>query len=139
MLGLRPPGGLVRAWANADERVWIEAPLGTLPDWTLVQLDSRPKLRTSQGPFGLTMISLPTGPGSRPGHEGTVLRARFEIARTKRPARRSQAHCACRNADRDSPGRGSLLFARPIYAERAEVGGLVVEDEPLHVVARSPG
>ena len=35
-------------------------------------------------------------------------------------------------------GRGSLLSARPVDADRAVVGGLVVEDEPLHLMPRSP-
>jgi predicted PhzF superfamily epimerase YddE/YHI9 len=34
-------------------------------------------------------------------------------------------------------GRGSLLSARPVDADRAAVGGLVVEDAPLHRSSQS--
>jgi len=51
VLELRPPGGLVRSWADANDRTWIEAPLGTLPDWTLVQLGSPAAIEGLSGPL----------------------------------------------------------------------------------------
>src|SRR5271166_176089 len=49
LLTLRPPGGLVRAWTDLEERTWIDAPLDSLPDWTLVELGSPAEIEDLQG------------------------------------------------------------------------------------------
>jgi predicted PhzF superfamily epimerase YddE/YHI9 len=140
MLGLRPPGGLVRAWADADERVWIEAPLGTLPDWTLVQLDSPAEVEDLTGPVRADHDLVAYWAWIETG----VMRVRcfaprFEIAEDEATGSAALRLTALVEIPIEvRQGRGSLLFARPVDAERAEVGGLVVEDEPLHVVACSP-
>ena len=140
-LKLRPPGGLVRAWTDTSDRTWIEAPLDTLPDWTLVQLGSPAAVEDLVGPLKqdhdlvVYWAWLETG----------VMRMRCFAPRLGVAEDQATGSAALRlTALVEMPieirqGRGSLLFARPIYAERAEVGGLVVEDEPLHVEARSPG
>src|ERR1019366_8440541 len=46
-----PPGGVVRAWADESDRTWIDAPLGTLPDWTLVQLGDPAEVEPLKGPL----------------------------------------------------------------------------------------
>ncbi len=51
VLELRPPGGLVRAWGEPDGWTWIDSPLATLPDWTLVQLSSPAAIDDLAGPL----------------------------------------------------------------------------------------
>jgi predicted PhzF superfamily epimerase YddE/YHI9 len=137
VLELRPPGGLVRAWADESDRTWIDAPLGTLPDWTLVQLDDPAEIEPLTGPLC-------------PAHDHVVYWAWIEtgIMRVRCFAPRygvaedeATGSAALRlTALVDQPieirqGRGSVLHARPVDVERAAVGGLVVEDEPLPLPA----
>lgn len=139
-LDLRPPGGLVHAWTGADERTWIEAPLGTLPDWTLVQLDSPAKVEDLTGPL-------------RADHDHVVYWAwietgvmrvrcfapRFGVAEDEATGSAALRLAALLEAPIEiRQGRGSLLSARPVASDRAVVGGLVVEDEPLHLVVQLP-
>jgi predicted PhzF superfamily epimerase YddE/YHI9 len=140
-LELRPPGGLVRAWTDTNDRTWIEAPLDTTPDWTLVQLGSPAAVEDLVGPLRqdhdlvVYWAWLETG----------VMRMRCFAPRIGIAEDEAAGSAALMLAALvEMPieihqGRGSLLFARPVDAERAEVGGLVVEDEPLHVEARSSG
>jgi predicted PhzF superfamily epimerase YddE/YHI9 len=139
VLELRPPGGLVHAWADVNDRTWIEAPLGTLPDWTLVRLDSPDAVEDLAGPL-------------RPDHDHVVYWAwietgvlrvrcfapRFGVAEDEATGSAALRLTAMLNLPIEiRQGKGSLLFARPVDADRAAVGGLVVEDEPLHAVAHS--
>ena len=140
MLDLRPPGGLVHAWTGADERTWIEAPLGTLPDWSLVQLGSPAEVENLTGTL-------------RPDHDHVVYWAwietgvmrvrcfapRFGVAEDEATGSATLRLTALLEVPIEiRQGRGSLLSARPVDADRAVVGGLVVEDEPLHLMPRSP-
>ena len=140
VLELRPPGGLVRSWADANDRTWIEAPLGTLPDWTLVQLGSPAAIEGLSGPL-------------QPDHDHVVCWAfietgvlrvrcfapRFGIAEDEATGSAALLLTALLEQPIEiRQGKGSLLCARPVDASRAAVGGLVVEDEPLHLVAQSP-
>ncbi len=139
MLELRPPGGLVRSWADANDRTWIEAPLGTLPDWTLVRLGSPAAIEGLAGPL-------------HPDHdhvvywafiETTVLRVRCFAPRLGIVEDEATGSAALllttllRQSIEIRQGNGSVLFARPVDASRAAVGGSVVEDEPLHLVTQS--
>jgi predicted PhzF superfamily epimerase YddE/YHI9 len=134
MLELRPPGGLVRAWV-AEDKTWIDAPLATLPDWTLVELGSPTQVEDLTGPL-------------REDHDHVVYWAfiepdimrvrcfapRFGVAEdeaTGSAALRLAASLEHQIEIRQ--GKGSLLHARPIDTERAAVGGLVVEDQPLRL------
>jgi predicted PhzF superfamily epimerase YddE/YHI9 len=133
LLELRPPGGVVRAWSDADKRTWIEAPLATLPDWTLVELDT---------PGGVDDLAGPL----RPEHDHVtywawvdagVLRVRCFAPRYGIDEDEATGSAALRLAvllDRPleiRQGKGSLLYARPIDPERAAVGGFVAEDRSL--------
>ena len=135
VLELRPPGGLVRAWGDPDNRTWTEAPLSTLPDWTLVQLGSPAAIGDLPGPL-------------RPEHDHVVYWAWIEpgVMRLRCFAPRfgiqedeATGSAALRlTAALGQPieirqGKGSLLHAYPIDSTRAAVGGLVVEDEPLRL------
>jgi predicted PhzF superfamily epimerase YddE/YHI9 len=130
---LRPPGGIVRAWGDEGGRTWIEAPLATLPDWTLVELGAPAEVKALAGPL-------------RPEHDhvvywawiGTgVMRVRcfapsFGVAEDE--ATGSAALRLTAMLDRAieiRQGRGSLLHARPVDSARAAVGGRVVEDDRL--------
>lgn len=132
---LRPPGGIVRAWAGSDGSTWIDAPLETLPDWTLVELGSPDAIDALSGPL-------------QADHDHVVYWARIEsgVLRVRCFAPRygviedqATGSAALRLAAAlKEPleiwqGNGSLLFASPLDSERASVGGFVVEDEPLHL------
>jgi predicted PhzF superfamily epimerase YddE/YHI9 len=132
-LELRPPGGLVRAWIDGDGRTWIEAPLGTLPDWTLVELASPAAIDDLTGPL-------------QPDHDHVVywawigsgvMRVRCFAPRFGIFEDEATGSAALRlTALLDQPveihqGRGSRLSGRPISAGAAAVGGLVVKDPPL--------
>jgi len=133
VIELRPPGGLVRAWADSDERTWIEAPLATLPDWALVELGSPAEIDGLSGPVQPDHDHAVYWAWIRPG----AVRMRcfaplFGIAEdeaTGSAALRLAAQLGQPIEIRQ--GRGSVLSARPIDADRAAVGGWVVEDEPL--------
>jgi len=132
---LRPPGGLVRAWGDADGRTWIEAPLATLPDWTLVELSSPSAVERLTGPL-------------RPDHDHVVYWAWME-----RGVMRLRCFAPCFGVTEDEAtgsaalrlaamleqpleirqGKGSLLHARPVDSDRAAVGGSVAEDEALRL------
>ena len=129
-LELRPPGGLVRAWIDAGGRTWIEAPLSTLPDWTLVELGSPAAVDELAGPL-------------QPEHdhvvywawiESGVMRVRCFAPRFGIVEDEATGSAALRLATLvDRPieihqGKGSRLSARPVSAERGAVGGFVVED-----------
>lgn len=135
VLELRPPGGLVQAWSDVDGRSWIDAPLGTLPDWLLVELGSPVEVENLSGPV-------------RPEHDHVVYWAwiqtgivrvrcfapRFGVAEDE--ATGSAALLLTTMLGRPleiRQGEGSLLHARPIDSDRAEVGGYVVEDVPLRL------
>lgn len=130
---LRPPGGVVAAWDDDAGRTWIEAPLATLPDWTLVELDSPRTVEELTGPLrpehALVVYFATVAPG--------LLRSRcfapslgiVEDEATGSAALRISALLGRPVEIRQ--GRGSLLFARPIDAERGAVGGFVSEDDPL--------
>ncbi len=139
-LDLRPPGGIVHAWTGADGRTWIEVPLGTLPDWSLVELGSPAEVEDLTGPL-------------RADHDHVVYWAwietgvirvrcfapRFGVAEDEATGSAALQLAALLEVPIEiRQGRGSLLSAHPVDADRAVVGGLVVEDGPLHLMARSP-
>ncbi len=130
---LWPPGGFVPGWTGQDGRQWISAPLDALPDWTIVELHSPTAIDDLTGPI-------------RPEHDHVVYWAwidtgvvcvrcfapRFGIVEdeaTGSAALRLTTLLAQPLEIRQ--GKGSLLYARPVDADRASVGGLVVEDDPL--------
>jgi len=132
-LTLRPPGGLVRAWTDAEERTWIEAPLDGLPDWTLVELSSPAAIEDLKGPL-------------RPENDHVVYWSwlntgimrvrcfgpRFGIAEDEATGSAALRLTALHSKPIEiRQGKGSLLFAQPVDAARAAVGGMVVEDDPL--------
>jgi predicted PhzF superfamily epimerase YddE/YHI9 len=123
----------VRAWADESDATWIDAPLATLPDWTLVRLDDPAEIEQLTGPL-------------QPDHDHVVYWAWIEAGimrvRCFAPSFGVQEDEATGSAALrltalvDQPieirqGKGSLLHARPVDSERAAVGGRVVEDEPL--------
>ncbi len=130
---LRPPGGIVRAWGDEGGRTWIDAPLATLPDWTLVELSAPAEVETLAGPL-------------RPEHdhvvywawvEAGVMRVRcfapsFGVAEDEATGSAALRLTALIGQPIEvRQGRGSVLHARPVDSARAAVGGRVVEDEPL--------
>ena len=134
-IDLRPPGGLVHAWTGEDSRTWIEAPLVTLPDWTLVQLGSPAEVEDLVGPL-------------RAEHDHVVYWAwvdsglmrvrcfapRFGITEDEATGSAALRLAAMLNRPIEiRQGRGSRLSSRPVDADTAAVGGLVVEDEPRHL------
>ncbi|MGO9962532.1 MAG: PhzF family phenazine biosynthesis protein [Acidimicrobiales bacterium] len=132
-LELRPPGGLVRAWHDAGDRTWIEAPLASLPDWTLVQMDSPAAIDNLSGPLQPEHDHVVYWAWIEPG----VMRMRCFAPRFGIIEDEATGSAALRLATAlGQPidirqGKGSVLSARPIDSERAAVGGLVVEDLPL--------
>jgi predicted PhzF superfamily epimerase YddE/YHI9 len=137
VLELRPPGGLVRAFGDGAGRTFIEAPLATLPEWLLVQLGSPAEVEGLGGPL-------------REDHDHVVywawidrgvMRARCFAPSFGVPEDEATGSAALRLTTfvgepiEIRQGRGSLLHARPVDSERAVVGGLVVEDEPLRLPA----
>jgi len=132
-LELRPPGGLVQAWSDPQGRQWIDAPLSTLPDWTIVELDSPEAIDALAGPLRAdhdhVVYWSPIATG--------VMRVRCFAARFGIAEDEATGSAALRLTTllaqpvEIRQGKGSLLFARPIDTDRAAVGGLVVEDEPL--------
>ncbi len=133
LLTLRPPGGLVQAWTDPQERTWIEAPLDSLPDWTLVELGSPAEIDDLHGPL-------------RPEDDHVVywswietgiMRVRCFAPRYAIAEDEATGSAALRlTALLSQPveirqGKGSLLYAQPVDASRAAVGGMVVEDDPL--------
>ncbi len=132
---LRPPGGLVSAWRDEAGRAWVDSPLATLPDWTLVELGSPEAVEELTGPLN-------------PDHDHVVYWAWLEIgfirARCFAPRfgvaeDEATGSAALRlTAFLGEPlqirqGKGSLLHARPLDTERACVGGTVVEDVALRL------
>jgi predicted PhzF superfamily epimerase YddE/YHI9 len=130
---LRPLGGLVRAWGDAEQRAWIEAPLATLPDWTLVELDSPDAVESLSGTL-------------RDDHDHVVYWAwmhtgvvrlrcfapRFGVAEYEATGSAALRLTTLLGSPLEiRQGKGSLLHARPVDGQRAAVGGLVVEDLPL--------
>jgi len=133
LLELRPPGGLVRAWRDTDSRTWVDAPLASLPDWTLIQLRSPVAIDDLSGPL-------------LPEHDHVVYWAwiepglvrmrcfapRFGITEDEATGSAALRLTTALGQPIDiRQGRGSVLNARPIDHDRAAVGGLVVEDQPL--------
>ncbi|MGD0982940.1 MAG: PhzF family phenazine biosynthesis protein [Acidimicrobiales bacterium] len=135
LLELRPPGGLVRAWSDSDNRTWIDAPLSTLPDWTLVQLGSPAAIGELSGPLRPEHDHVVYWAWIEPG----VMRVRCFAPKFGVPEDEATGSAALRlTAALGQPieirqGKGSLLHACPIDSTRASVGGLVVEDEPLRL------
>jgi len=134
-LDLRPPGGRVRAWGDERDRSWIEAPLASQPDWTIVELDSLEAVEALDGPL-------------RPEHDQVVYWAwvRSGLVRVRCFAPRvgvaedeatgSAALLLTTLVGKPleiRQGKGSLLYARPVDSERAVIGGSVVEDVPLRL------
>lgn len=130
---LWPPGGLVRGSTDRQGRTWIRAPLSTLPDWTIVELDSPAAVDGLAGPL-------------RPDHdhvvywawiESGVIRLRCFAPRFGVVEDEATGSAALRLTTllaqplEIRQGKGSVLHARPVDADRAAVGGLVVEDEPV--------
>jgi predicted PhzF superfamily epimerase YddE/YHI9 len=132
---LRPPGGLVRAWADGEDRAWIEAPLGPLPDWTIVELDSPDTVESLDGPLRDDHDHVVYWARMAPG----VLRVRCFAPLFGVVEDEATGSAALRlTAMLDQPveirqGKGSLLYARPVDKVTATVGGLVVEDVPLRL------
>lgn len=132
-LTLLPPGGAVRAWGDPDGRTWIDAPLRSLPDWTLVELGSPREVDDLAGPLRADHDHVVYFAAVSDG----VLRVRcfapafgiFEDEATGSAGLRLAALLARTLEIRQ--GKGSLLFARPIDSDRAAVGGFVVEDDPV--------
>jgi predicted PhzF superfamily epimerase YddE/YHI9 len=139
VLDLRPPGGVVHSWADEGGRTWIDAPLGTLPDWTLVQLGSPAEVEGLTGPLRANhdLVVYWAWTDTR------VMRVRCFAPRFAVTEDEATGSAALRlTAMLEEPieirqGRGSLLSARPVDADRAAVGGLVVEDAPLHRSSQS--
>jgi len=130
---LRPPGGLVRAWCDAGDRTWIDAPLSSLPDWTLIQLGSPTAIDDLCGPLQLEHDHVVYWAWIESG----VIRMRcfapkFGIAEDEATGSAALRLTTALGQPIDiRQGKGSVLHARPIHSYRAAVGGLVVEDEPL--------
>ncbi len=133
LLTLRPPGGLVRAWTDLEDRTWIEAPLDSLPDWTLVELGSPAAVEDLEGPI-------------RPEDDHVVywswietgimrvrcFAPRFGIAEDEATGSAALRLTALLSRPIEiRQGKGSLLYARPVDSARASVGGMVFEDDPL--------
>lgn len=129
-IDLSPPGGHVRAWVDADQRTWIDVPLGTLPDWTLAELASPAAVEDLTGPL-------------RPEHdhvvywafiESGVIRVRCFAPRFGVAEDEATGSAALRLTSllgqplEIRQGKGSRLSARPAGAERAAVGGFVAQD-----------
>ena len=132
---LRPPGGLVRAWRDEAGKAWVDSPLATLPDWTLVEMSSPGAVEQLTGPVN-------------PDHDHVVywawidtglIRARCFAPRYGVAEDEATGSAALRLTSLlGQPlwirqGKGSLLLARPLDAERAVVGGTVVEDVALRL------
>ena len=130
---LRPPGGVVRAWADTDGRTWIDAPLATLPDWTLFELGSPAAVEELSGPLQPDHDHVVYWAWIQPG----MLRVRCFAPLFGVPEDEATGSAALRlAASLGHPieirqGRGSVLAARPVDAERGAVGGFVAEDDPL--------
>jgi predicted PhzF superfamily epimerase YddE/YHI9 len=130
---LRPPGGLVRAWSDAGGATWIDAPLGTLPDWRLTQLGSPAEIERLRGPLQSEHDHVVYWAWAGTG----VMRVRCFAPRFGVAEDEATGSAALRLAAmlgqpiQIRQGKGSLLHARPVSSERAAVGGLVVEDGPL--------
>jgi predicted PhzF superfamily epimerase YddE/YHI9 len=135
LLELRPPGGLVRAWSDDDNRTWIDAPLASLPDWTLVQLGSPVAIDDLSGPLQPEHDHVVYWAWVEPG----VVRMRCFAPKFGITEDEATGSAALRLATAlDQPieirqGKGSVLCAHPIDSDRAAVGGLVVEDQPLRL------
>ena len=135
LLELRPPGGLVRAWSDIDTRTWIDAPLQSLPDWTLVELALPAAIDDLHGPLLPEHDHVFYWAWVEPG----VVRARcfaprFGIAEDEATGSAALQLTTVLGAPIEiRQGKGSVLSARPIDSGRAAVGGLVVEDEPLRL------
>lgn len=130
---LRPPGGLVRTWSDTGDRTWIDAPLSSLPDWTLIQLGSPIAIDDLCGPLQPEHDHVVYWAWLAPG----VMRVRcfapkFGIAEDEATGSAAlRLTTALGQPVNIRQGNGSVLHARPIDSDRAAVGGLVVEDEPL--------
>jgi len=132
-LTLRPPGGLVRAWTDHVEQTWIEAPLDSLPDWTLVELGSPAAIEDLDGPIRREDDHVVYWSWIEAG----IVRVRCFAPRFGIAEDEATGSAALRltallsQAIEIRQGKGSLLFAQPVDANRAAVGGMVVEDDPL--------
>jgi predicted PhzF superfamily epimerase YddE/YHI9 len=130
---LRPPGGHVRAWVDAGHRTWIDAPLSTLPDWTLVELASPTAVEDLTGPL-------------LPEHDHVVYWAviesgvirlrcfapRFGVAEDEATGSAALRLTSLLGQPLEiRQGKGSRLSCRPAGAERAAVGGFVAQDASL--------
>ena len=131
---------VVHAWTGEDLRTWIEAPLATLPDWTLVQLGSPEEIEDLAGPITAEHDHVVYWAWIDTG----IMRVRCFAPRFGITEDEATGSAALRlTAMLNTPieirqGRGSLLSSRPLDADRAAVGGLVVEDEPLRLMAQAP-
>jgi predicted PhzF superfamily epimerase YddE/YHI9 len=135
VLELRPPGGVVRAWSDEHDITWIDAPLATLPDWTLVELNSPGAVEVLTGPVRSEHDHVVYWAWIRAG----VMRVRCFAPRFGVAEDEATGSAALRLTARlEQPleihqGEGSLLHARPVDSDRAAVGGSVVEDVPLRL------
>jgi len=133
MFDLRPPGGVVRAWTLADGRTWIDAPLGTLPDWTLVELGSPAEIDQLAGPLEPDHDHVVYWSWIEPG----LVRVRcfaplFGVAEDEATGSAALRLSALLGQPIEiRQGRGSVLASRPVDDKRGAVGGFVVEDDPL--------
>ena len=134
-LELRPPGGLVRAWGDEEDRAWIESPLATLPDWTIVELATPTMVEDLSGPLRAEHDHVVYWSFIETG----VVRMRCFAPRIGIVEDEATGSAALRLATllaqplEIRQGKGSILRSRPVDSDRAVVGGSVVEDVPLRI------